>query len=592
MSQCLNPTCLRTNPPTANFCQFCRSKLRLVERYRATKILGQGGFGRTFLAVDELKPSHPKCVIKQLLPQAQGTNNASKAAELFEQEAEQLETLGKHPQSPELYAYFTQDEQQYLVQEFIDGDNLQQELDAKGAYNEQQIRELLRDMLTVLQFVHSKNVIHRDIKPENIIRRRSDGKLVLVDFGAAKVEVNPNLSVTGTVIGSAEYTAPEQARGKAKFASDLYSLGVTCIHLLTQISPFDLFDPGEGDWVWRDYLVDNPVSDELGEVLDKLIESATKRRYQNVEEVLAIISPQQMPQPPRNSTPVQTPPPLTPQPVTPPRGTAYTTFEVVTVNRRGQISSKATRQAGYYTETLRGGVELDMVAIPGGSFIMGAPASEAESHESERPQRQVTLSPFYMSKYPITQAQYQAIMGNNPSQFKGNNRPVENVSWNNAVEFCKKLSQTTGKDYRLPSEAQWEYACRAGTTTPFHFGETITTDLANYNSNETYREAPKGKYREQTTDVGSFSPNAFGLYDMHGNVWEWCENIWHDNYNCAPTDGSTWNSGEAKDTGVLRGGSWYSIPLNCRSANRDFSWRGFSFNHLGFRVVYFAPRTF
>jgi len=209
MSQCLNPNCLHRNPTDSQFCQKCGKKLLLVERYRAYRIIGQGGFGRTFLAVDELKPSQPKCVIKQLLPQAQGTSNATKAAELFAQEAEQLEKLGKHSQIPELFAYFTQDKQQYLVQEFIDGDNLQKELEEKGAYNEQQIRALLQDMLNVLQFVHSKNVIHRDIKPENIIRQRKDSKLVLVDFGAAKVEANQNLSVTGTVIGSAEYTAPE-----------------------------------------------------------------------------------------------------------------------------------------------------------------------------------------------------------------------------------------------------------------------------------------------------------------------------------------------------------------------------------------------
>jgi len=286
MSQCLNPDCLYGNPDGSQFCQKCGGKLRLLERYRAQRILGQGGFGRTFLAVDDCKPSKPPCVIKQFLPQAQGTATLQKAAELFDQEAQRLEELGKHPQIPELLAYFTADNRQYLVQEFIDGETLQQELENNGAFTEQQIRSLLEDLLTVLDFVHSQKVIHRDIKPENIIRRNSDKRLVLVDFGAAKQVPRTSLSVTGTVIGSAEYCAPEQAMGKPKYASDLYSLGVTCLHLLTQTSPRDLYDPLEAEWVWRDYLNGNRVGNQLGQVLDRLVETY-KKRYQSVAEVLA-----------------------------------------------------------------------------------------------------------------------------------------------------------------------------------------------------------------------------------------------------------------------------------------------------------------
>ena len=252
----------------------------LGDRYRAIKPLGQGGFGRTFLAVDEYKPSKPRCVIKQFFPQNQGTNNVEKATELFAKEAVRLEELGKHPQIPELFAYFTQDKRQYLVQEFIDGQNLAQALAEAGCLNQTQIRALLADLLPVLEFVHDKQIIHRDIKPENVIRRQN-GKLVLVDFGAAKFATGTALIKTGTVIGSPEYIAPEQIRGKANFASDLFSLGVTCIHLLTQVSPFDLFDTSEDAWVWRSFLSQNPLTDiVLGEVLDKMIENAVSRRYQ------------------------------------------------------------------------------------------------------------------------------------------------------------------------------------------------------------------------------------------------------------------------------------------------------------------------
>ena len=154
------------------------------------------------------------------------------------------------------------------------------------------------------------------------------------------------------------------------------------------------------------------------------------------------------------------------------------------------------------------------------------------------------------------------------------------------MAFCEKLSELTGRTYRLPSEAEWEYACRAETTTPFHFGPTITTDLANYDGNYTYGNGPKGTYRQQTTDVGSFPPNAFGLYDMHGNVWERCQDVWHENYEGAPTDGSAWLEGGDQSWRVLRGGSWFGSPDVCRSANRFRFPRDDILGNVGFRVVW------
>ncbi|MFM5941951.1 MAG: formylglycine-generating enzyme family protein, partial [Dolichospermum sp.] len=153
-----------------------------------------------------------------------------------------------------------------------------------------------------------------------------------------------------------------------------------------------------------------------------------------------------------------------------------------------------------------------------------------------------------------------------------------------AIEFCARLSNYTKKPYRLPTEAQWEYACRAGTTTPFHFGDRITTDLANYDGNYTYGDGLKGVHRKGTTDVGFFPPNLFGLHDMHGNVWEWCQDDWHENYEGAPIDGSDWTS-QGNSRKVLRGGSWYNIPGNCRSASRNWDIAGFGNNGNGFRVV-------
>ena len=324
MSYCLNLRCQKPqNPSNAIFCSTCGSRLLLGDRYRALKIISQGGIGRTFLAVDEPDASKPRCIIKQFSPTNQGTNNAEKAAELFRQEAVRLQELGQHPQIPQLLAYFEQDDRvetaraAALVQTLIEGESLAEKLKAEGAFSETQVRQLLNELLPVLQFVHDHSVIHRDINPDNIIRRTSPvisspyqggveigsppyqggdggGQLVLVDFSAAKFTSKTALARTGTVIGSAAYTAQEQLRGKAVISSDLYSLGVTCIHLLTDIHPFDLFNSLEGIWVWQDYLT-NPVSNELRQILNKMLEGTVKYRYQSAEEILKDLNPHSPP---------------------------------------------------------------------------------------------------------------------------------------------------------------------------------------------------------------------------------------------------------------------------------------------------------
>jgi formylglycine-generating enzyme required for sulfatase activity/uncharacterized caspase-like protein len=268
-------------------------------------------------------------------------------------------------------------------------------------------------------------------------------------------------------------------------------------------------------------------------------------------------------------------------------------FKVVTVDERGNQVNSRSGQAKFFTEDLGNNVTLEMVEIPAGSLKMGSPSGEKGRSENEGPQHTVNVPSFFMGKFAVTQEQYQQVMGSNPSRFKGVKRPVETVSWNDAMKFCEKLSQNRRSTYTLPSEAQWEYACRAGTTTPFHFGGTLTTELANYNGNYTYASAPKGKHREQTTEVGSFPPNAFGLYDMHGNVWEWCADTWHDSYKGAPVDGRAWIDNNSQYR-LLRGGSWYDFPDGCRSAFRNYSVRAGRddfFNLIGFRVVCAFGRT-
>ncbi|MEH2244811.1 SUMF1/EgtB/PvdO family nonheme iron enzyme [Nostoc sp.] len=278
-------------------------------------------------------------------------------------------------------------------------------------------------------------------------------------------------------------------------------------------------------------------------------------------------------------------------------------FEVVKVNANGQEVKRDRSKAQYFTEDLGNGVSLEMVYIPDGTFMMGSPFGEGS--DWEKPQHEVTVQSFLMGKYSVTQAQWKRVaalpkvnrdLKADPSYFKGDKRPVEQVSENDAVEFCDRLSEYTNKQYRLPSEAEWEYACRAGTTTPFNFGETITSELANYDGNFTYA----------SIEVGSFPANAFGLYDMHGNVWEWCQDSWHESYKGAPKDGSAWidndNQYHTRRGGAWidndnqyhtrRGGSWGNNPEVCRSASRYITYsRDIRGNSIGFRVVCAVVRT-
>ena len=287
-------------------------------------------------------------------------------------------------------------------------------------------------------------------------------------------------------------------------------------------------------------------------------------------------------------------------------------FSIEQEQAKKLVLRRQRKQARYFAEHLGNGIQLDMVLIPGGSFLMGSPEDELERYEDESPQHLVTIPTFFMGKYAVTQAQWQAVaalpkvdrgLAPDPAHFKGADRSVEQVSWHEAIEFCARLAQYTGRPYRLPSESEWEYACRAGSSTPFYFGETITTELANYcGEDETiddkfysgsYGQGPKGDYRKETMPVGSFPANAFGLSDMHGNVLEWCEDHWHNNYENAPTDGTAWLDANADEDArrVLRGGSWSGIPRNCRSASRNIRDAGSRFDYNGFRVVCSVPRT-
>ncbi|MBD2035188.1 formylglycine-generating enzyme family protein [Leptolyngbya sp. FACHB-321] len=298
-------------------------------------------------------------------------------------------------------------------------------------------------------------------------------------------------------------------------------------------------------------------------------------------------------------------------------------FDTLTVDVYGQTQEQRRLSAPHRIDDLGQGIMLELVAVPGGNFRMGAPNTEEGWHPSQTPQHTVTIAPFWMGKYPVTQAQWSVVaalpkvnhpLPPKPSCFTGATRPVEQVSWQDAIEFCDRVSAQTGRRYRLPTEAEWEYACRASpmptgdipvsedvrsttSTTPFWFGETITTELANYSgidweyegkvcSKGSYGKGTTGSDRRETTAVGSFAiANAFGLYDMHGLVREWCVDCWHDSYNGAPADGTAWIENSTTDQRVLRGGSWNSGPKACRSAFRSKLNPDTHLYDVGFRVV-------
>ncbi len=299
MSYCLNPNCPQPqNHLEEKICKACGSQLLLKDRYRAISFLDSGGMSRNFLAIDTDMPEEKRCVVKQFFPAPQVLDDVEafeKSIELFQREGEQLSRLGtESTQIPQLFAYLTQEKRFYLIQEFIDGQNLLKELDEHGAYSEQQIRQLLDDLLPILKFVHDSGVIHRDIKPENIMRRKN-GQLVLIDFGMSK-HLNSTVMSRGTTGGTMGYAPPEQIRaGVAYPASDIYALGATCIHLLTDITPDRLYDFMSNKWLWRQELVNQErvIEDvQLATTIDRMLMNEVQDRHQSIAQIIvALASP-------------------------------------------------------------------------------------------------------------------------------------------------------------------------------------------------------------------------------------------------------------------------------------------------------------
>lgn len=625
---CLNPDCLQPdNHPQSRFCVACGSPTTsngqaysfLNGKYLVKNFLAQGAFGRTYQAIATNRPNHP-CVIKKITVNFVPPQNLAPVCQTFEQKAKQLLTL-KHPQLQEFHHYLSYNlkgsPSLYFVQEWIEGKNLELVWQTLGNFSSEQVRSILLRLLPALNYLHDHGIFHGNITPRNIILQASTRKLVLTDFGRTVETVCGATRIT-SVSG---YGAIEQTLGKTCEASDLYSLAATCVRLMTGALPsYDplgnlatdpIYDVWRGEWRWRHHLEKEGIQlpSDLTDVLENLLQPFAADRYQTASEVLHILqkyrivitsgkktrktsppqqpvqaqvtqvvktagkaqnnanflgklkqalqpeakSPQAAPTSVKPKTPQKTVPPTVLQSKSPPRAT---------------MRQPAPNLYQNFVENLGNGIGIEMVAIPAGSFqdALGNIVKIA--------------NPFYIGKYPITQAQWQTLMGNNPAFCKGQNHPVECVTWDDCQTFLNKLKQKTGKRYRLPSEAEWEYACRAATNqqslvTTYYFGddEKLLDEYGWHRDNSDNKTHP----------VGQKKPNQFGLYDMHGNVREWCEDDWVVDYSL-PRKQEAYKNKQGKNK-VVRSGSWVVDPSDCCSAYRSW-WSPDCLSHdLGLRVV-------
>jgi eukaryotic-like serine/threonine-protein kinase len=624
----------------------------LRNRYCIQQPLAAGCFCVTYLAIDCEYYRRKSVVIKHLKPQNKNPALLQIARRLFETEAMALKRLGDlTDRIPTLYAYFEDHSEFYLVQEFIEGETLSAELE-RGKLSTTATIQVLREILIGLSFVHAENTIHRDLKPDNIIRRSSDNTLVLIDFGAVKevrqtTLTTPNARTLASIgFGTEGYMPSEQAMGYPKLASDIYAVGAIGIECLTGTEPHVLFDEELLEFKWRHlYKVSNPRVDPLISplvmVLNKMLQQRHLDRYANASEALIAIDAILMER--GSVTENQSNLQLLPSQklasifdrVSVNRSTflkliglgslgAIGSFLIaktmqsseseldpnrrinsgdmptidrlasikvtsIKLNNHGDIIDRPQSHSSIFQEELGHGVFLTMVQIPPGTFMMGTPDREEGQEINEQPEHLVNIPGFYLGQTPVTQAQWAEIFPDKSVGSSGDSQlPVSDISWLDAIEFCELLSTKTGRTYRLPSESEWEYACRATTTNPFAYGDTISPSIVNYDATSPYGKAAKGLCRGKSTAVAIFPPNLFGLYDMHGNLWEWCLDEWFDNYQDAPTNGSARGDLETRDeqrSRVVRGGSWFSYAQRCRAASRSSLFSSFRDTHYGFRVV-------
>jgi formylglycine-generating enzyme required for sulfatase activity len=610
--------------------------------YRILRLLGKGGMGEVYLAHD---PRHDRQVALKV--PTFGPDDDPKIRARFQREILAASRV-QHPNICPVYDAGEIDGRCYLTMAYVEGPSLQQIVRKGPLPPPAEAAAIVCKVALALHEAHRGGLLHRDVKSSNIMMTTA-GEPILMDFGLARHLTDVRLTVSGAVVGSPHYLAPEQASGEAVPASDVYGLGVVLYELLTGRVPF------KGDTLMQvlaQLLMETPeppsrhrpeVIAALDAVCLKAIAKDLAQRYASMAEFASAL----LPFLPANGA---TPDTLTlsqapARPALAAAGRVGRAVPWVLVGsaaaapgmllldaalgpwvlawdaaallaagawtlragaRRGpgtagpgedtaSRSTVVTPQARGPERELVNSLVMGFVWVPPGTFRMGSPADEARRAPDEGPQHEVEIARgFYLGRHPVTQGQYRTVMGVNPACFHAGNgggaeHPVEKVSWEDAVEFCRRLSaraeeKKAGRTYRLPTEAEWEYACRAGTQTPFHGGASLGAAAANFAGDYPYGDAPRGPDLQCTAPVGSYPPNAWGLYDLHGNVWEWCSD-WYDPgyYKTSPRRAPRGPSGGSLR--VLRGGCWAVAAENCRSARRDKFAPGARSSFIGFRVV-------
>lgn len=554
----------------------------LQDRYLIVRKLAQGGMGAVYQATDLRFGS--TVALKENL------TSGSNLARAFQREARLLNKL-RHQALPFVLDYFVEDEGIFLVMQFIPGDDLGLLLKKRGVpFITKQVLQWADQLLDALEYLHEHEppVIHRDIKPQNL-KLSSRGEIILLDFGLAKGEPEfTALSAQRSVVGYTPHYAPlEQMQGLSTDPrSDLYSLAATMYKLLTDTLPPDALSRALAlaDNRPRPIVAASDVNPlvpaEIAEILTWAMSLDRNQRPASASEMRNALDEAKSGIEAKRTRLIGSS-----------QGEASREFAAtIAANGRASLDEQPS-----FVEELKDNLTIELIKIPAGTFFMGSPDDENGHGSDEGPQHNVSVSALFISRYPITQSQWRVVtqwpkvrlqLNPEPSHFKGDSLPVDSISWQEAVEFCDRLMKNTGQPYRLPSEAEWEYACRSAMTSAYHFGETITPELANYDGRVANKNEPPGLFRAQTTAVGSVGPaNAFGLCDMHGNVWEWCLDLWHPNYKGAPSNGEAWETDGYGQYRVARGGAWNSDGSSCRCAARIPNAHDAGSIYIGFRVV-------
>ena len=581
----------------------------LNQRYSIQKTLGQGGFGITYLAYDS-RLAHEVCIKELFISgySTRGSNNTvhSQTNEAFSfqnfvgrfiHEAQQL-VLFSHPNIVRVFDIFEHNQTAYMVMEFVAGETLKHKIQREGAMDATDAIKLFDQLLDAVEEVHRKGMLHRDIKPDNIMLTPG-GRLVLIDFGSAR-DFTEGQTSTQTAMVTPGYAPPEQysTRNQRGTYTDIYALGATLYYLLTGEKPIAATERQLEELV-PPHEIKFDINLSISRAIIKSMELRPVNRFQQVKEFRAKMAES----------------PKSPKPPNPTKWLDHLMYGLLfifmmcmvliyvnylskpTAEEKARAEAEAQRIADSMMQAMEAEKAAaeeaatasqqnnssilnkllkDMAYVAGGTFTMGCTAEQAdECNGSEKPAHQVILNAFFIGKYEVTQAQWYEVMGNNPSYFSGcNNCPVEKVSWNEVQDFIRKLNQKTGKNFRLPTEAEWEFAARGGNQSRAYkyAGSDNINEVAWYYDNAGNKTHP----------VGQKSPNELGLYDMSGNVWEWC-NDWYGNYT---STGDNNPSGPVRGSyRVFRGGSWNYGAIHCRSAYRINLSPDDRDNFIGFRLV-------